>query len=221
MKLLTVLVLPLCGVLSSVSQDKTYQNSISALISPDLCQLKLICAISKSQNAKLLDSIFMRGIRAISDFSQLTPAGNTTDARLLSQSVTAGVESLVLPKYLILFIQASQVCPAAPWPRGVRTRSENSSGPPRTSVLQIRGLASTRLVSRDSPEETTEDVAGVPTDDRVSLCCRGCLQFSDHEELRSGRFAGLVMFEEMSAVCTVQVSVSMLLASGLFSRIGI
>ena len=96
MKLLTVLVLPLCGIMSSVSQDKTYQNSISALISPNLCQLKLICAISKSQNAKLLDSMFMRGIRAISDFSQLTPAGNTTDARLLSQSVTAGVEILVL-----------------------------------------------------------------------------------------------------------------------------
>ena len=104
MKLLTVLVLPLCGIMSSVSQDKTYQNSISALISPNLCQLKLICAISKSQNAKLLDSIFMRGIRAISDFSQLTPAGNTTDARLLSQSVTAGVESLVFKKYFILFI---------------------------------------------------------------------------------------------------------------------
>ena len=92
MKLLTVLVLPLCGVLSSVSQDKTYQNSLSVLISPNLCQLKLICAISNSQNAKLLDSVFMRGITAISDFSQLTPLGNTTDARLLSQSITAGVD---------------------------------------------------------------------------------------------------------------------------------
>ena len=93
MKLLTVFVLPFCGVLSSVSQDKTYQNSISALISPDLCQLKLICAISNSQNAKLLDSMFMRGITAISDFSQLTPLGNTTDAQLLSQSVAAGLNS--------------------------------------------------------------------------------------------------------------------------------
>ena len=92
MKLLTVLVLPLCGVLSSVSQDKTYQNSLSVLISPNLCQLKLICAISNSQNAKLLDSVFMRGITAISDFSQLAPLGNTTDARLLSQSITAGVD---------------------------------------------------------------------------------------------------------------------------------
>lgn len=94
MKLLTVLVLPLCGVLASVSQDKTYQNSISALISPNLCQLKLICAISNSQNAKLLDSIFMRGITAISAFSQLTPVGNTTDAQLLSQSIAAGETGL-------------------------------------------------------------------------------------------------------------------------------
>ena len=95
MKLLTVLVLPLCGILSSVSQDKTYQNSISALISPNLCQLKLICAISKSQNDKLLDSTFMRGITAISDFSRLTPLGNTTDAQLLSLSVAAGVDILL------------------------------------------------------------------------------------------------------------------------------
>ena len=95
MKLLTVLVLPLCGILSSVSQDKTYQNSISALISPNLCQLKLICAISKSQNVKLLDSTFMRGITAISDFSRLTPLGNSTDAQLLSLSVAAGVDILL------------------------------------------------------------------------------------------------------------------------------
>ena len=95
MKLLTVLLLPFCGVLASVSQDKTYRNSISALISPNLCQLKLICAISKSQNAKLLDSTFLKGIRAISDFSQWTPLGNTTDAQLLSESVTAGGEMIL------------------------------------------------------------------------------------------------------------------------------
>ena len=91
MKLLTtVLVLPWCAVLASVSQEETYLNSISSLISPNLCQLKLICAISQSENAKLRDSIFMKGISAISDFSQMTPLGNTTDARLLHYSVTAG-----------------------------------------------------------------------------------------------------------------------------------
>ena len=90
MKLFTVLVLPWYGVLASVSQDKTYQNSLSALISPNLCQLKLICAISKSQNEKLRDSIFMRGISAVSEFGQSTPLGNTTDGLLLRYSVTAG-----------------------------------------------------------------------------------------------------------------------------------
>ena len=107
MKLLTVLVLPLCGVLSSVSQDKTYQNSLSVLISPNLCQLKLICAISNSQNAKLLDSVFMRGITAISDFSQLTPLGNTTDARLLSQSITAGVHCGYQLKDIFIYFSLS------------------------------------------------------------------------------------------------------------------
>ena len=90
MKLLTVLFFPWYGALASVSQEKTYQNSISALISPNLCQLKLICAISQSQNPKLRDSIFMRGISAISEFGQVTPLGNTTDGQLLHYSVTAG-----------------------------------------------------------------------------------------------------------------------------------
>ena len=90
MKLVTFLLLPWYGVLGSASQEKTYQNSISALISPNLCQLKLICAISQSQNAKLRDSIFMRGISAVSEFGQATPLGNTTDGQLLHYSVTAG-----------------------------------------------------------------------------------------------------------------------------------
>ena len=100
MKLLTsVLVLPCFAVLASVSQEETYLNSISSLISPDLCQLKLICAISQSENAKLRDSIFMKGISAISDFSQMTPLGNTTDARLLHYSVNAGEVYLLGCKY--------------------------------------------------------------------------------------------------------------------------
>ena len=69
----------------------TLQSSLSSLISPNLCQLKLICAISKSENSQLRESVFMRGISALADLTAGTFLGNlTTDAFLLQYSIEAG-----------------------------------------------------------------------------------------------------------------------------------
>lgn len=68
------------------------QSSLSSLISPNLCQLKLICAIYKSENNQLRDSVFMRGISTLADLTAGTFLGNlTTDAFLLQYSIEAGV----------------------------------------------------------------------------------------------------------------------------------
>ena len=77
------------GVRGSIS-DETISNSLSALISPNLCQLKLICAISKSENNNLLQSVFMKGITTLSDLTSKSFVGNVTDARLLKYSLETG-----------------------------------------------------------------------------------------------------------------------------------
>jgi len=79
------------------------QSSLSSLISPNLCQLKLICAISKSENNQLRQSVFMRGISTLADLTAGTFLGNlTTDAFLLQYSIEAGQTgrpcSLVAPQ---------------------------------------------------------------------------------------------------------------------------
>lgn len=79
------------------------QSSLSSLISPNLCQLKLICAIYKSENNQLRDSVFMRGISTLADLTAGTFLGNlTTDAFLLQYSIEAGQTgrpcSLVAPQ---------------------------------------------------------------------------------------------------------------------------
>ena len=78
---------PISGSLTPAS----LQSSLSSLISPNLCQLKLICAISKSENNQLRQSVFMRGISTLADLTAGTFLGNlTTDAFLLQYSIEAG-----------------------------------------------------------------------------------------------------------------------------------
>ena len=87
-----------CGGLGSasvpVSRD-TLASSLSSLMSPNLCQLKLICALSKTSN--LQQSVFMRGISALADLAAGSFLANTTaDAFLLQHSLETGEFSLVL-----------------------------------------------------------------------------------------------------------------------------
>jgi len=65
--------------------DMRYQNSISALLTPSLCQLKLICAISQSRDHSLKQSDFMRGISDLSGYK-----GNRTVALMLEQAIKTG-----------------------------------------------------------------------------------------------------------------------------------
>ena len=81
-----------CGGLGSasvpVSRD-TLASSLSSLMSPNLCQLKLICALSKTSN--LQQSVFMRGISALADLAAGSFLANTTaDAFLLQHSLETG-----------------------------------------------------------------------------------------------------------------------------------
>ena len=71
-----------CSVTDS---DKIYQNSLSFLISPSLCQLKLICAISKPENSQLKTSHFMQGISILAGYK-----GNRTVTRMLEQAIITG-----------------------------------------------------------------------------------------------------------------------------------
>ena len=87
-----VLLVLVCGGLGSasvpVSRD-TIASSLSSLMSPNLCQLKLICALSKTSN--LEHSVFMRGISALADLAAGSFLANTTaDAFLLQHSLETG-----------------------------------------------------------------------------------------------------------------------------------
>ena len=85
-----VLTLALAGTSLGSISEKTIENSLSGLISPTLCQMKLICAIRKSENSNLRQSIFMKGITALADLTSGTFIGNTTDALLLQYSLETG-----------------------------------------------------------------------------------------------------------------------------------
>jgi len=87
-----VLLVLVCGGLGSasvpVSRD-TIASSLSSLMSPNLCQLKLICALSKTSN--LQHSVFMRGISTLADLAAGSFLANTTaDAFLLQHSLETG-----------------------------------------------------------------------------------------------------------------------------------
>ena len=81
------------------------QSSLSSLISANLCQLKLICAISKSENNQLRQSVFMRGISTLADLTAGTFLGNlTTDAFLLQYSIEAG-ECIFIRSAALIYCQ--------------------------------------------------------------------------------------------------------------------
>ena len=117
------------------------QSSLSSLISPNLCQLKLICAIYKSENNQLRDSVFMRGISTLADLTAGTFLGNlTTDAFLLQYSIEAGVCIFKPKPCLDKLSRVHDSCfkvrlagPAALWPPSVRTLSGSWCLPRRSS----------------------------------------------------------------------------------------
>lgn len=89
-RLLVCVSLLLAPFISGSLSPATLQSSLSSLISPNLCQLKLICAISQS-DSQLRESVFMRGISTLADLTAGTFLGNlTTDAFLLQYSIEAG-----------------------------------------------------------------------------------------------------------------------------------
>jgi len=101
-RLLVCVSLLLAPCISGSLSPATLQSSLSSLISPNLCQLKLICAISQS-DSQLRESVFMRGISTLADLTAGTFLGNlTTDAFLLQYSIEAGQTgrpcSLVAPQ---------------------------------------------------------------------------------------------------------------------------
>jgi len=71
--------------LTNQDSDSIYLKSISSLISPSLCQLKLICAISKSGNSHLKNSTFMHGISVLASYR-----GEHSVSQLLEQAVRTG-----------------------------------------------------------------------------------------------------------------------------------
>jgi len=66
-------------------EDDKYQNSLEALLSPTMCQLKLICAISQSKDHSLKNSDFMRGISVLAGYKR-----NITVPLLLERAITVG-----------------------------------------------------------------------------------------------------------------------------------
>ena len=101
-----VLTLVLAGTsLGSISEE-TVENSLSGLISPTLCQLKLICAISKSENSNLRQSVFMKGITTLAQITSGTFIGNTTDALLLRYSLETGkkAEGLGIKRIKVILV---------------------------------------------------------------------------------------------------------------------
>jgi len=65
--------------------DRRYQNSLESLLTPTLCQLKLICAISQSKDNVLKSSDFMRGISVLAGYK-----GNITVPLMLERAIKTG-----------------------------------------------------------------------------------------------------------------------------------
>ena len=104
-RLLVCVSLLLAPCISGSLSPATLQSSLSSLISPNLCQLKLICAISQSDSL-LRESVFMRGISTLADLTAGTFLGNlTTDAFLLQYSIEAGECVLFLAATLPIIMQ--------------------------------------------------------------------------------------------------------------------
>lgn len=86
----TVILLLTYACHCSVPDSNTrYQNSLSALISPTLCQLKLICAISQSEDYQIKNSNFMRGISVLSSYR-----GNLTVSSMVGKAIRTGETGL-------------------------------------------------------------------------------------------------------------------------------
>jgi len=69
-----------------VEEDETrYKNSLESLLTPTMCQLKLICAISQSKDNSLKSSNFMRGISVLAGYK-----GNITVPLLLERAIKTG-----------------------------------------------------------------------------------------------------------------------------------
>jgi len=90
MKLLLLLVI-LCfsysySVPAAPVSEEFYRKSLAALQTPDLCTMKLICAIYQSDNEKLKSAPFMQGISLLANFK----ATQTNESLLLEQAVLAG-----------------------------------------------------------------------------------------------------------------------------------
>jgi len=82
--------------------EKMYRKSLSALQTPSLCPLKLICAIYQSENENLKSAPFMRGISVLSEYKT-----NRTDnhSLLFDKAVRAGKTGL----------SCSEITPACPY----------------------------------------------------------------------------------------------------------
>ena len=108
-RLLVSLSLVLVPCISGSLSPASLQSSLSSLISPSLCQLKLICAISQS-DSPLRESVFMRGISTLADLTAGTFLGNlTTDAFLLQYSIEAGEGILFLATTLPIIMRDKMI----------------------------------------------------------------------------------------------------------------
>ena len=79
------LLLSLACISNGSVQDQIYQNSLTAIFSPSLCQLKLICAITQSPSYELRTSPFMKGISALSRYE-----GNSSATAMLELAISTG-----------------------------------------------------------------------------------------------------------------------------------
>jgi len=81
------LILCICYTYSCTApvSDELYRKSISALITPSLCNLKLICVISQSESANLKAAHFMQGISVLASYS-----GNLTTSPMLRRAIRTG-----------------------------------------------------------------------------------------------------------------------------------
>jgi hypothetical protein len=93
---------------STPASDNIYKKSLSALITPSLCQLKLICVISQSENPQLKSSHFMQGISVLASYR-----GNRTAALMLEQAIRTGKNMKRLKLSNTSYLQELLVSPAA------------------------------------------------------------------------------------------------------------
>ena len=93
---------------STPATDNIYQKSLSALITPSLCQLKLICVISQSGNLLLINFHFMQGISVLASYR-----GNRTVALMLEQAIGNGGNMKKLMPCNTEYLQEQLVGPAA------------------------------------------------------------------------------------------------------------